>query len=376
MLLNNRHGSVDSDAYRYGFQGQERDDEVKGEGNSYNYKFRMYDNRFGKFLSRDPLAKDYPHNSVYAYSENRVIDGKELEGLEYLDKDEARIHVVKGKLFIKLVNFNYPFRRAFEKQHGAGAFLIDPAIDGNAGQLSSALFKINPLMYSVNLYENSLVNPVIRFQEPVQADFKTEKISYKVYTGNKFKKDGTPKKSSSRHASKNATQTEYRYTPMGSSSGGGVKGVAIGVVAVSAFNYTMETYGNISISNELRRIYVQHTGSTYRDDNGILNRRPSVFNQAYRDVQRAIEDGVIKNFDVDNISQVMNIVIYGGDGHESEMVVAAAKLVIQNYSSKTTKTRLLKREIKELKEQLNSLGNQQQNTNQENNDEESSNCGG
>ncbi|MFT6197741.1 MAG: hypothetical protein ACJAXY_002083 [Nonlabens sp.] len=34
MLLNNRHGSVDSDSYRYGFQGQERDDEVKGEGNS------------------------------------------------------------------------------------------------------------------------------------------------------------------------------------------------------------------------------------------------------------------------------------------------------------------------------------------------------
>jgi hypothetical protein len=30
MLLNNGHGSVDSNAYRYGFQGQERDDEVKG----------------------------------------------------------------------------------------------------------------------------------------------------------------------------------------------------------------------------------------------------------------------------------------------------------------------------------------------------------
>jgi hypothetical protein len=37
MLLNNRHGSVDSDANRYGFQGQERDDEIKGEGNSYDF---------------------------------------------------------------------------------------------------------------------------------------------------------------------------------------------------------------------------------------------------------------------------------------------------------------------------------------------------
>lgn len=34
MLLPNRHGSVDSDSYRYGFQGQEKDDEVKGEGNA------------------------------------------------------------------------------------------------------------------------------------------------------------------------------------------------------------------------------------------------------------------------------------------------------------------------------------------------------
>ncbi len=31
----------------------------------------------------DPLAKKYPWNSSYAFSENRVIDGVELEGLEF-----------------------------------------------------------------------------------------------------------------------------------------------------------------------------------------------------------------------------------------------------------------------------------------------------
>ncbi|MCC5945317.1 MAG: hypothetical protein JJT94_10300, partial [Bernardetiaceae bacterium] len=40
--------------------------------------------RIGRFLSIDPLAPDYPHNSPYAFSENRVIDGVELEGLEYI----------------------------------------------------------------------------------------------------------------------------------------------------------------------------------------------------------------------------------------------------------------------------------------------------
>ncbi len=68
--------------YRYGFQGQERDDELKGVGNSWNYKYRMHDPRLGRFFSMDPLSAEYPWNSPYAFSENRVIDALELEGLE------------------------------------------------------------------------------------------------------------------------------------------------------------------------------------------------------------------------------------------------------------------------------------------------------
>jgi RHS repeat-associated protein len=69
--------------YRYGFQGQEKDDEIKGgEGNSLNYTYRMHDPRVGRFFAVDPLFADYPHNSPYAFSENRVIDAIELEGLE------------------------------------------------------------------------------------------------------------------------------------------------------------------------------------------------------------------------------------------------------------------------------------------------------
>ncbi|MFB9095204.1 thrombospondin type 3 repeat-containing protein [Flavobacterium jumunjinense] len=68
--------------YRYGFQGQEKDDELKGEGNSLNYTFRMHDPRVGRFFAVDPLFRDYPYNSTYAFSENRVMDMVELEGLE------------------------------------------------------------------------------------------------------------------------------------------------------------------------------------------------------------------------------------------------------------------------------------------------------
>lgn len=82
MLLPKRHGSVDS--YRYGFQGQEKDDEVKGEGNSINYKYRMHDPRIGRFMKVDPLTDRYPWYTPYSFSGNKVIQFRELEGLEEL----------------------------------------------------------------------------------------------------------------------------------------------------------------------------------------------------------------------------------------------------------------------------------------------------
>ncbi len=80
MLLPKRHASDES--YRYGFQGQEKDDELKGEGNSLNYTFRMYDPRIGRFFAVDPLEHLYPWYTPYQFSGNRVVDKIELEGLE------------------------------------------------------------------------------------------------------------------------------------------------------------------------------------------------------------------------------------------------------------------------------------------------------
>ncbi len=71
-------------AYLYGFNGQEKDDEIKGDGNSYDFALRMHDPRLGRFLSIDPLTKHFADNSPYAFCQNRVIDGRELEGAEYV----------------------------------------------------------------------------------------------------------------------------------------------------------------------------------------------------------------------------------------------------------------------------------------------------
>lgn len=52
----------------------------------------------GRFFNIDPLAEKYTHNSTYAFSENRVIDARELEGLEAVDfrKDDGYKNLVIG----------------------------------------------------------------------------------------------------------------------------------------------------------------------------------------------------------------------------------------------------------------------------------------
>lgn len=66
---------------RYGFQGQEWQKDL--ELGWSQFKWRMHDPTIGRFGSVDPLADKYLYNSTYAFSENRLIDGFELEGLEF-----------------------------------------------------------------------------------------------------------------------------------------------------------------------------------------------------------------------------------------------------------------------------------------------------
>lgn len=57
--------------YRYGFNGQEKSDEIKGEGNSYTAQFWEYDPRIGRRWNTDPIVD--PQISSYAVLENNPI---------------------------------------------------------------------------------------------------------------------------------------------------------------------------------------------------------------------------------------------------------------------------------------------------------------
>jgi RHS repeat-associated protein len=165
MQVPNRFDSIEDKDYRYGFQGQEKDNEIKGEGNSLNYTFRMHDARVGRFLSLDPLAKQYPHNSPYAFSENRVIDGIDLEGAEFcrfdLDSNDPNVqqmakwdgvsHYRDSKLYQKFNETrNSLLQPAWEAiaLEGAGALLIKGA---------SALYNVYKFSKPVVKVERALV---------------------------------------------------------------------------------------------------------------------------------------------------------------------------------------------------------------------------
>ncbi|OQP68407.1 RHS repeat domain-containing protein [Niastella populi] len=69
--------------YKFGFNGKMNDNDVKGGlGNQQDYGMRIYDPRIGRFLSVDPLQRQFPDLTPYQFSGNTPIQAIDLDGLE------------------------------------------------------------------------------------------------------------------------------------------------------------------------------------------------------------------------------------------------------------------------------------------------------
>ncbi|HNG07135.1 MAG TPA: RHS repeat-associated core domain-containing protein, partial [Saprospiraceae bacterium] len=77
-----RQYSLNSTDYRYGFNGKEGDDEIKGDDNQQDYGMRIYDPRVARFLSVDPITAQYPMLTPYQFASNTPIQAIDLDGLE------------------------------------------------------------------------------------------------------------------------------------------------------------------------------------------------------------------------------------------------------------------------------------------------------
>lgn len=76
--------------YRFGFNGQEKDNEVAGEGNSYTAEYWQYDPRLGRRFNIDPVRKEW--ESPYATFRNNPIQLSDPFGDDviYGDKSSSR----------------------------------------------------------------------------------------------------------------------------------------------------------------------------------------------------------------------------------------------------------------------------------------------
>ncbi|HLA57368.1 MAG TPA: RHS repeat-associated core domain-containing protein, partial [Puia sp.] len=90
MQMPNRTYTASSN-YRYGFNGKENDNEVKGIGNEIDYGMRIYDTRVGRFLSVDPLMKEFPWYTPYQFAGNKPIPASDLDGLEEWMKTQENL---------------------------------------------------------------------------------------------------------------------------------------------------------------------------------------------------------------------------------------------------------------------------------------------
>ncbi|WP_140487074.1 DUF6443 domain-containing protein [Flavobacterium sp. GSA192] len=122
--------AVINSSYKYKYQGQERQDELGLNWDSF--KWRNYDYTIGKFMSIDPLAEKYPYNSTYAFQENKMGMGVELEGLELVAKNPLSGfgNYVKGKFDSAIRSIQTTTEKAVQAVSNAVSSLEVNQVDG------------------------------------------------------------------------------------------------------------------------------------------------------------------------------------------------------------------------------------------------------
>ncbi len=74
--------------YRFGFNSQERDNEISGNGNSIAYEARILDSRLARWLSVDPLWQIYTSYSPYNFGACNPINNIDIAGKSIIPADE------------------------------------------------------------------------------------------------------------------------------------------------------------------------------------------------------------------------------------------------------------------------------------------------
>jgi RHS repeat-associated protein len=128
-----RNGGTCAGAYRYGFNGMEKENAVNEDG--YDFGARLYNSWNGKWMAVDPLAAKYPGISTYAFVANSPIifvdpDGRVIRIYYdggYFDFNGLNSNDVPKDGFVE------EFLRAYfhDVSNGGGFVMIEAAFSDN-----------------------------------------------------------------------------------------------------------------------------------------------------------------------------------------------------------------------------------------------------
>lgn len=117
---------VGAAGYKFGFNGKEKDDEVKGNGNSYDFGARIYDPRIGRWLSLDPLQQKLPDLTPYNFVADNPLRFTDPDGQFLLDVHQR---ITKEALKGFQINFGFDNNRK-NPQFGFGITGLGTVKDG------------------------------------------------------------------------------------------------------------------------------------------------------------------------------------------------------------------------------------------------------
>ena len=113
-------GATSGDAYRYGFNGKENDKDIIEGGIAF--EARIYDDRLGRFLSRDPKERSYAWQTTYAYYKNSPIRVPDILGAGGDDPPEKKKGLIYriGQFFKSL--FSSPVDKTVDRSQEQQVF--------------------------------------------------------------------------------------------------------------------------------------------------------------------------------------------------------------------------------------------------------------
>lgn len=147
--------------YRFGFNGKEQENKVKGTGYEQDYGSRIYDPRLGRWLSLDPLQAKYPGFGPYNFCADNPIMFVEVDG-RYFTGNTATVKAVYAIVCQLAASGNeraIAFKAALEKMDESDVeFYIqnskgDTRSDAGTGGMTSFDFDNNRVVIDVYTFK-------------------------------------------------------------------------------------------------------------------------------------------------------------------------------------------------------------------------------